>query len=653
HNVTNHSNPVLMTGGAPTRVITQAGYYRLTVNNISHGCVGVDSIQIGFSNPITASAGADIMICEDDSTVLLATSSDPLATFQWVGGPATASWQVGPTTITTYQLVATGANGCKVNDSIEVSLAPRPIVNLGNDTTFCGNTLFLDAGNPTLTYLWSTNETTQIIGALASGLQLPDTFWVDVSDANCTTRDSIAINFKTIPVVNLGADTMVCGNIFLDAGPGNGYKYIWNTTDTTQTIYAQDSPSPWPPKAYYVKVTDTNNTCVGSDTINIIFNPAPVAPFGYTTVTDCESLRVLNAQNTGSTYIWNTGANTDTINVITSGWYWVDITNNYGCKTSDTIQVIFHAKPIVDLGADRKQCGGFVQLNSGHTSPPNTIDWGTGATTGIIPVFTSGNYYCTVTNSSGCKNSDTVRVDINPPALINAGADRRICEGSAATLIGSGGITYTWNPGGHNINPYIPSVKVNTTYTVTGTDANGCSGSDNVTVTLDSLPEASFTDVQDINNPLKWEFFNTSSNANNYYWSFGDGQSSTLTSPSYTYNSPGNYKVMLIAVNTCGNDTAYSDKLNSINELEASYKMELFPNPTQGNFSLSFNNPISQRVNIRITDLGGKAIYSEQLEYSGGNHLKTFDLRNVESGVYFLQFITEDSVINKKIILNR
>ncbi len=94
----------------------------------------------------------------------------------------------------------------------------------------------ITVSNSTATYAWSTGETTQTINEFAS---VSATYSVTVTDGNCTATDDIDSNCNTTPTVDLGNDVAICAgdSTLLDAGSGHT-NYLWNTGETTQTIYA-------------------------------------------------------------------------------------------------------------------------------------------------------------------------------------------------------------------------------------------------------------------------------------------------------------------------------------------------------------------------------------------------------------------------------
>lgn len=160
-----------------------------------------------------------------------------------------------------------GINACGTGPSTNssVTLNSLPVVSLGADTTLCGSSAMLDAGNVGATFLWSTSDTTQMLNVTFSG-----TYQVAVTDANgCNGADTISVVLNTIPVVSLGSDITQCdGVVNLDAG-NSGSSYLWNDSSALQTNIVSSSGS------FYVTVTSASN-CIGTDSINVTINSVPV-----------------------------------------------------------------------------------------------------------------------------------------------------------------------------------------------------------------------------------------------------------------------------------------------------------------------------------------------------------------------------------------
>ncbi|MBN8701698.1 MAG: gliding motility-associated C-terminal domain-containing protein [Bacteroidetes bacterium] len=161
----------------------------------------------------------------------------------------------------------------------------------------------------------------------------------------------------------------------------------------------------------------------------------------------------------------------------------------------DTLQVNVNPKPIVNLGNDTSFCNGnTVVINV--QSPTSSYWWSTGDTLGAIVVSTSGIYSSTVTNQFGCSNSDSIDIVVNPLPilLINSVA---ICNGNTATLTAAGALAYSWSNGASS-SVILVAPSISTTYTLTGTDSNGCISDTTASVVVNPLPTPFIISVHEI-----------------------------------------------------------------------------------------------------------------------------------------------------------
>lgn len=214
------------------------------------------------------------------------------------------------------------------------------------------------------------------------------------------------------------------------------------------------------------------------------------------------------------------------------------------------------------------ECNGQATASGSGSIPGYTYEWqdagGTpiGQTAATATGLCAGTYQVVVTSSIGCTDvasvvigsSGTVQVDVN---------SETVCEGEevilSATPSAPGG-TYVWSPGGATTDQITITAGVSVNYDVTYT-LGSCVDNATATITVVPTPVASFaTNPSSGSEPLDVTFTNTSSNASDYYWNFGDGTDLSTTSGSpilNTYNL-GGYNVMLIASNGNCADTAYA-----------------------------------------------------------------------------------------------
>ncbi len=323
-------------------------------------------------------------------------------------GATSYLWSTGATTETisvatqqTVSVIVTRVSVCATNteyDTINIHIIPALVVNIGNDTTLCiGANLTLDAGNAGAGYHWSTGANTQTITVAATG-----NYSVTVTAGTCVDIDSILVTFVAGPNIALGADISVCAGtpVTLDAG-NVGAAYLWSNGATTQTI------SPTASGIYYV--AGSFGACVATDTILVTFITVPVVYLGPDQLLCNGQSAILDAGNAGSTYLWSTGAITQTINASATGLYSVQVQNGV-CTGSDTVQVTSYTGPTVNLGPDIKICyGADTALDAGNAGM--NYFWNNGSTEQNIRIYTSGTYWVDVDNH-GCKGSDTAIVII-------------------------------------------------------------------------------------------------------------------------------------------------------------------------------------------------------------------------------------------------
>ncbi len=374
--------------------------------------------------------------------------------------------------------------------------------------------------------------------------------------------------------------------------------------------------------------------------------PTPSVNLG-TDITTCDgALVTLDAGNVGSTYLWSTGATTQTIQVSTGGTYTVKVTNAAGCDMTDAIVITNNPKPIVNLGANQTVCIGTpVVLDAGN--PGLNYLWSTGATTQTISVSVAGTYLVQVSNSFGCIAKDTIVVSFNALPSVNLGIDKDICTSDVLTLdAGNVGSTYLWSTGATT---KTINVSLAGAYTVTVTNANGCSNTDVIVVTNKPEPNASIT-AEGIN-ALNVKFAAVTAAAQTYSWNFGDPSSpsntSALDSPVHTFTAAGQYFVTLTVTNVsngCVKTNVDTIEVSFIGVGSANASMFKFiaaPNPFSGSTKLSFNLDNQSNVKLEVYDLLGRKVSTliDNQKLDKGNHLVDYantDLQNA-AGIYLVK----------------
>ncbi len=315
-------------------VVTSPGKYWVVAKD---GCGNFfyDTILVTAQAASALNLGADREICQGDRIRLTATSG--FLNYQWqpsynIVAAGNSFVDVFPLTDTFYSVKAEHTPGCFSFDTVRIKVHTAPEIDFGNYRNFCsGDSITLNAGAGFISYAWSNGMASQQIIVKASGL-----FHVTAFTAQgCKASDSINITVHAKPVINLGADGPICINSNRILNAGNGFSsYTWNNGQQTSSITVSAV------KTYWVNVVDKNN-CKGTDSVTVTsLLPLP-ANFLPLKDTQLCSYGVIEMQATRSydQYLWSTGSSTPVLKIRKAGSYWLQVTDSYGCKGKDSLQV--------------------------------------------------------------------------------------------------------------------------------------------------------------------------------------------------------------------------------------------------------------------------------------------------------------------------
>ncbi len=339
--------------GETTETITVQSTVNITlVVDDGNGCNGTDVVHI-TENPLP-----DMSLVPVSATVC---SGDAAVIGHNYGAGYSYSWNTGATTSTistvtgaTYTLTVTNTNtGCQADTDVVVTTNPKPLVSLRNDLDTCaGITVTLQdlGGQAGLTYDWTKTTTgnTSIGSASTLAITTSDTYTLTATDAfGCKNSDAMVALFRTMPVVDLinGADTaVICEGQTQSLNAGNaGMTYYWEPTKTsTQSVVASTSG------LYNVIVS--NGMCKDTDEVYI---QSIILPKGVLTDTlkavepnycfaeelNGVTLSAVGMDGLSYSYLWSTGATTQSIVVTQKGTYSVEVSLK-GCKETDQVGII-------------------------------------------------------------------------------------------------------------------------------------------------------------------------------------------------------------------------------------------------------------------------------------------------------------------------
>lgn len=497
-------------------------------------------------------------------------------------GPYTYSWSSGGSTPTennlvagTYTCTVTDANGCTVSSAAIITAAAGPAVAITSTSVLCngGNTGSATAvpsgGNGPYTYAWSSGGTAATTSNLSAG-----SFTCVITDANgCTGTQTVSIVEPTALIASITSSAVTCFGGATGAasavvsGGTPVYAYSWSpvggNNQNATALTAQN---------YSCTITDINGCSVTASVS--VTEPSAVSVTTTSSDAHCnlaDGSAVANANGGTGTlqYQWAGGPSTSNYNNVPSGNYFVVVTDQNGCTDTASVNVNNIPGVIASPGSTTNlTCfnsgDGIASVTAAGGNGPYTYTWlpavsSSSSASGI----SAGTYQIVVTDADGCTSSTSVIVSEPPQLTLVANtSDSTLCAGQTTQLNcnANGGtpvFSYFWNPGPLSGSAQNVSPSVSTTYTAAVTDANGCTASVTILISVDAAPVVLFSgDTLMGCEPVCVNFADSSSvsagNIQSWSWDFGDGFFSTVQNPSHCFTTPGLYTVSLTASTTNG-----------------------------------------------------------------------------------------------------
>lgn len=381
-------------------------------------------------------------------------------------------------------------------------------------------------------------------------------------------------------IYNLPAVPTISGNaIFCQGGgteltaEGDYETYLWNTGNTAQTISVTDGGT------YSVVVSNEGGLgCSASavlDVTELIEPNLEITAANNAIVCNGQPL-TLFATAGYSSYQWEgVFSSTETATVFNAGVYTVNIVDANGCTASESITVTENTITPISLQLNgvpapgtATLCGGSALLDAG--SGYQTYLWSTGETTQTITTTTQGNYSVTVTNQNNCSDDVAILIIFGTALQPEITGDATICPGETVSLeAGDEYANYAWSNSSTTASITVSSPG---TYSVTVSDAAGCTGTDSFLVIEDeaAIPTADFAIGSSglcLGETL--QLTNQSTNAGSSTWTItntitGTIQTSSDNNPSIALTEAGVYTVTLEVQAACGNATDELSRTESV-----------------------------------------------------------------------------------------
>jgi hypothetical protein len=357
----------------------------------------------------------------------------------------------------------------------------------------------------------------------------------DVDGVRIALNSPLVVGFNAIDAVGIGEII----------SPPTYTSYLWSPNgETTSSISVSSTGT------YTVQVTEAGG-CTGSASIDV-YTPSQtiptisIDPSESTTFCDGGSVTLISSEATGNT--WSTGETTQSIVVTTSGSYTVSHDDNSGCGavTSAPTVVTVNPLPTPSISGTLAICPSSsttLDAGAGYAS----YAWSNGAVTQTITVSVADIYTVTVTDGNGCAGSTSATTTIAAPPSPSISGITTFCPGGSTTL--DAGFIYSFYAWSTGATTQTINVTTAGTYSVTVTDANGCTGNTDITTSIFTPPSPVIT-----GNPSFCPGSSTTLDAGNgyaiYSWSTG------ATTQTISVNTIGTFSVTVTDGNGCTGNTS-------------------------------------------------------------------------------------------------
>ena len=541
--------------------------------------------------------------------------------------------------------------------AITITLNTNPIVNAGADIIACSGVDFTLSANGASSYQWNVtipgNNITLNIDSLGN---YP--YYVVGTDINgCFASDTTMVMVNGNPSVTVGNIAAACvgdSAQTLNVGLPLGGVYSGNNISMDSVFMPMFAGLDTIVYLY----TDSNG-CSGTDTISVLVNGQPAVSIGSISNLCANDLPVALTQGfpIGGVYA---GTAVDTLGnfvpslaMVGTNMVTYTYTDSIGCSNAASTMVTVDSLPNISFGSVPRVCTQSIPFPLSSGLPVGGVYSGFGvALDSIFNPSTAGQNVLTYTftDGNGCSNSDTSLAVVDSLPKVDLGNVNGLCQGGNLILSAPTGFaSYLWSNNSTASQILISSLG---TYSVTVTDANGCEGSDQVTLNQTfALPNVSIT--PDDTTICAGDFVELKAgNWSSYEWS------NSSTQPTIKVSTDGIYRVTVTNNNGCENTASTTVSLTTdpalcgsigVVEITNNRMVSVYPNPAERIVNLDLVN-YKGIVYLQLVDLKGGVYINKTIDISSNQTLE-LSLDDIASGVYFIKVGDAIGIENIKLVI--
>ena len=623
------------------------------------GCTASASqVVIIFPTPTVSVTPGTPAICAGTSTTLTASGAVNYTWSPATGLSATTGTSVIDSSMSTqtYVVVGSSSNGCKDTTNITITVTPPPVVTIAPVApAICsGSNINLIASGAT-SYSWSptTGLSTTTGDTVNATPAVTTTYTVVGITGLCSDTQAVTVTIVApLNITVTPSSPNVCVGDSVSLSASGATTYTWSPA-TGLSCSTCPNPMASPPVTTTYVIVGSSGMCADSANVTLTVNPIPTISASAVTSSICNGQSTAITATGGTSYTWqsasslsaSTGA-TVTATPAANTTYTVFGSNAGGCSDSATVSITVNTTPTITISAsgnDSICVGQNVTLTANGTAAGYT--WSNGSTNSSITVSPSGTTTYSVMATNGtCGDSANEAVFVYPPIKVSMLGDS-ICaarNGNVNVTVTGGepAYSYSWNNGITNTTASVTvNPSSNTFYVCTVTDGCGDIVKDSAEIYTFPSPKAIFEPMPDtILGGQFVTFVNTSTNASNYLWSFGNGESDTAKLPYVQYLNPGEYVVTLTVSNGGCSDIA-SDTVYVIQEI---YVPNVFtPNGDGVNDVFHVTVGGMQTYSIEIFNRWGEKVFaanSPEIDWDGRSLAGVYE----SDGTYYYMITATD-----------